>query len=202
MSEWAPVVVGFGLVALILAGARVFPRSWFAGELRQWYGARPAGPYLVLTRRDQLRRAGLSAIASGVLVASAFALFPLTERFPNESRLSLTFEAYTFIAFILGAVAAVAAVIAVLSAIFWRPRCVKLGAAGRRDLANYLWLLSEDALEEGQWRDFSAVRFDDDALESLRRALVERIGSVPRELSDADVDWLQQSGDRLLEETV
>jgi hypothetical protein len=202
MSEWAPVLVGFGIISLFLAGARILPHSWVSGELRQWYGAKPTGPYLALTRRDQIRRALLSAIAAVVLVASGSALFPIAERFPNESRTHLTLEAYFFIAFILGGVAALAAVVAVFHAVLWRPKRVRLTDAGRLDLATYLALLSEGTLEHRQWRDFSAVCFEDDEIEAVRRAFVQRIGSVPRELSDSDVAWLRQSADRLLEAAV
>ena len=201
MNEWLPVVVGFGLIALMLATRRFFPRTWLAGELRQWYGAKPHGPYLALTRRDYGRRFSYSALAAIALIGSAVALFPLTERLPNESRTRLTLEVYFFLAFILGAVAGLAAALSLFAAAFWRPKRVKLSERGTLDLANYLGLLSDGELEHSAWRDFSAVRFEDERIEAMRRVLVSRIGSTPRELTDSEIAWLRESVDQLLEPT-
>jgi len=199
MNEWLPVVVGFGLIAFMLAARRFLPRTWLAGELRQWYGAKPHGPYLALTRRDYGRRFSYSALAAIALIGSSAALFPLTERFPNESRIRLTLEVYFFLAFILGAVAGLSGVLALLSAAFWRPKRVKLSARGRLDLAKYLGALGDGELEHAAWRDFSAGRFEDQRIETMRRVLVSRIGPTPRELTDSEIAWLQESIDQLLE---
>jgi hypothetical protein len=121
MNEWLPVAGWGGLVAIILA-ARLLPRSWICAELSRWYGAKPSGAYLVMTRRDLGRRAAYSAALALFLVASSFALFRIGEHFPNESKPRLIIEAYTFIASILGCVAALAAAIAALQAGVWRAR--------------------------------------------------------------------------------
>lgn len=199
MSEWVPVVAGFGLIVLIVELAKRAPRSWMTAELYKWYGAKPRGPYLTLTRRDQARRGMYSALAAVALIASAFALSPLAERFPNGSRTQLTVEAYFFVAFILGALAAFAGLIALGSAAFWRPRRVKLSDTGTLDLVSYFGLLGADRLASDQWRDFSAVRFEDEHVEAMRRELVNRIGNVPRDLTDTDREWLQGAMDRLLD---
>ncbi len=199
MSEWVPVVAGFGLIVSIIELAKRAPRSWMTAELHKWYGAKPRGPYLTLTRRDQARRGMYSALAAIALIASAFALSPLTERFPNGSRTQLTVEAYFFVAFILGALAAFAGLIAFGSAAFWRPRRVKLSDTGTLDLVSYFGLLGADRLASNQWRDFSAIRFEDEHVEAMRRELVNRIGNVPRDLTETDREWLQRAMDRLLD---
>ena len=201
MNGWLPVVAGLaGLVAIIAAG-RLFPRSWFRAELRRRYGAKPSGAYSVMTRRDLVRRAVYSAIASVVLVASALVLLPISARFANGSKTRLVLEAYFFTAFVLGAVAALAMLVTLGSIASWRPRMITLSFSRALDLAEYFELMRKGALEAEAWRDFSAVRFDRPEIEAIRTEYVSRVGPVARTLSDEDADWLRRCVLQLLAQT-
>lgn len=60
------------------------------------------------------------------VIGGAFALFPFSERLPNESRPRLVIEAYFFMAFIMAAMAALATVLTLVQIAFWRPRRLEM----------------------------------------------------------------------------
>src|SRR5262245_20723829 len=126
MNAWIPVLVGFGVIAVVIVASRVLPRSWLHTELGKWYGAKPSGAFFVMSRRDLGRRAIYSAIAAALLAVSSFALVVLVERAPNGSRAQLIAQTYLLIAVVLAGVAALAAILSAINIVFWRPRRLEM----------------------------------------------------------------------------
>lgn len=119
MSDWAPHIYGFGIIAVAIAVLRLFPDSWPAVELRRSYGVRASGPDGSFRRRDFFRGAGicLALVVALVLVALGFGV--LAESYPTMSRANWAASAYAFGAVLLAGVALLSALILVWNGLRW-----------------------------------------------------------------------------------
>src|SRR5215211_5348496 len=102
MSDWLPIVAGYGIILGAIAVARLAPHSGVARELQAWYGLAPSGGRGERTRRDHLRTAGIAAAIGGGLLITAFGAVAVADRWPNGSRANPAGMAYMF-ASVLGA---------------------------------------------------------------------------------------------------
>ena len=169
MNEWIPVVVGFGGLALVLLFIWRFPNTAWAEEAGRQIGVRPTGLYALKTRRDRLKTAGVSGLATPILLALAFAAYTIGDKFPGTSKASWTAASYGFGFFLLGAMAAVVCIGSGVGALIWRPSVVERDRiAIATDLADVLSLFSNRKVEAKFWPDFDAVRYSDAAIEAIR----------------------------------
>ena len=110
MGEWAPVVAGFGFIALVLLLARLFPRAEWVADLARLRGLRASGAGGEVLPRDCFRSAGWALLVAGLLFGLSVASHAIAERFATSSRGNLIASVYFFTLFLLSGLAAVYAV--------------------------------------------------------------------------------------------
>ena len=188
MSEWLPVVAGFGGLAIIALFLRFFPDSTWATEGKRHIGVRPSGAYFVKTPKNHLKTAAISAIAAPILFGLAVFAYALGDRFSGSSRTSWTAQTYGFGFALLAAMAGVVSIGSLVGALFWRPRIIR-GDPGvtAPGLAEALTLFAEGEAGDDAWPDFDAIRYADPAMESIRARMVRDFphGRPPNQPEDA-----------------
>jgi hypothetical protein len=188
MSEWLPVLAGFGGLAIIFLFLSFFPDSTWATEGKRSIGVRPSGAYLVKTPKDHLRTAAISAITAPILFGLAVWGYALGDRFSGSSRTSWTAQTYGFGFALLAAMAGVVSIGSLVGALFWRPRIID-GDPGvpAQSLAEALTLFAEGEASDDAWPDFDAIRYADPAVESIRARMVREFphGRPPNQPEDA-----------------
>lgn len=169
MSEWIPVVVGFGGLAIISLFLRFFPDSTWATEGKRRIGVRPSGAYLVKIPKDHLKAAAIAAIAAPILFGLAVLGYALGDRFPGLSKTSWTAQTYGFGFTLLAGMAGIVSIGSLVGALFWRPMIIK-GDPGETaaGLAKALTLFAEGEASDDAWPDFNAIRYIGELLELTR----------------------------------
>jgi hypothetical protein len=121
MGPWTPVLVGNAFIFVVIAGVAIAPNSWWAQGLRRGYGIRPTGTDGAYTRWDHFRAAILAFLGAILLVALAFALAILGDRYPANSTANNVAMAYMFGFVLLGGLALLCSVITAWHGLRWRP---------------------------------------------------------------------------------
>ena len=124
MNEWAPVVVGFSFIILVVALVAVFRRSEWAQDLVRPRGLRGSGANGRVLPRDVLRLALHSFLVAVALFGAGYGAFLVSERFQNATTANLVASTYFFVLILLSAVAAFygTALAAMAGIVAWRLR--------------------------------------------------------------------------------
>jgi hypothetical protein len=120
MSEWRPLIFGFGYIFILLVLMRLFPDSWWVRDLLTSFGVRPTGPNESYRRRDFFRASCVSSALAVLLLAGGVIVFMLAERLPNLSKAGNITFAFGFMCVILAGMSALGAVILAWKGVRWR----------------------------------------------------------------------------------